>query len=470
MNARIEPTAEQQGYDKGIERKLLWTPPKQDKEGNDIEGSARLEKCGENARRILENDRRICNRLGYDEARRSCVIRKELPWSVRRGVDLSELEALYDPVPWDILGENDITEISAFLMTHYRLTISTPELRRWIDLACNGFRFHSIRLWLDSLEWDGKPRIDDWLIRLALADDTPLNRAYCPRILQAAVARAYVPGCKVDTMPILTSSEGKGKSSLWQELAGCIGERRLHCVFAENITSKDGTRVLHSAWIVDLDECTSLKMSPHAAKQWITSSEDKIVQKFKNEAESWPRSSILVSSTNPDAVIKDPAGARRYWVIGVGTVNRKGIVAEREQLWAEAVHRYRRWVVADSVDSDEAAELHWSLPARYWPIQAESVQGVLEELPFDGQIAEYLNSTARRTIKTISTREIISSCIMGGLPGIPPRTAAKDVAETMYRLGWARVKYKDKEGNTIRGWERPPVAPTPTRATDVPPE
>lgn len=462
------PLFEQREWDPTITDKLLWTPPKVDKTGFEIPDSEKIESVPSNAYRILVFDNRLRGRIGYDEARRSCVIREEIPYEIRRNVPWREIPALYDKKRWNILGDNDLTWIGGFLETHYRLRISRNDLRCQVDLACQAYKFHSIRDWLETLEpQPGVCLSEDWLIRLCGAADTPLNRAYCVRILQAAVARAYDPGCKLDTMPVVYGGQGGGKSEMWIALAGKIDGVSQHVVFNEKIGTPDATRVLHSAWCVDLDECTSLKRcrDPELPKQWITKRADAIVQKFKNEVEKWPRSSFMVSSTNPSAIIKDPAGARRWWVIEVGSIDLDGIARERSQLFAEAVVRYKAWKELDDrfhalkasgapaedleIAKEKAKELHWSLPPWLWKAQAESVEFCTTEISYEGRIERYLEESGRNRI---STYEIIRDCLRVG--ATEQSGDAEAVAKVMHKLGWKNVRYREG-GDKIRGWENP---------------
>ena len=80
--------------------------------------------------------------------------------------------------------------------------------------------FHPVRRYLDSLAWDGTPRIDRWLITYCSAQDTELTRAYSAMWLISAVARIYQPGCKVDTCLILEGEQGDRKSMAFQVLGG----------------------------------------------------------------------------------------------------------------------------------------------------------------------------------------------------------------------------------------------------------
>lgn len=468
QGSQERPLFEQREWDPTIVDKLLWTPPKVDKTGFEIPDSEKIENLPTNAYRILVFDNRLRGRIGYDEARRSCVIREEIPYEIRRNVPWREIPALYDGKPWKLLGDTEETKISAFLQTHYRIKIHRQELKFQIEAACRDYSFHSIRDWLDTLEpQPGVCLSEDWLIRLCGVADTPLNRAYCVRILQAAVARAYSPGCKLDTMPVLYGKHGAGKSELWKALTGTLNNSSLHVVFREKIGTDNATRVTHSAWCVDLDECAALKRmkDQEIVKQWITTTEDVIVQKFKNETEKWPRSSFMVSSSNPSSFIRDPSGARRYWIIEVGTIDLRAIAAEREQLFAEAVQRYRAWEAEEKklqllieknapvedleIAKEKAKELHWSLPPWLWKAQAESVEFCTTEISYEGRIERYLEESGK---SRISTYEIIRDCLRVG--ATEQSGDAEAVAKVMHKLGWKNVRYREG-GDKIRGWENP---------------
>jgi hypothetical protein len=67
--------------------------------------------------------------------------------------------------------------------------------------------FHPVRNYLDGLQWDGKPRLDTWLIDCAGAEDSPYTRAVSALLPLAAVRRVRQPGCKFDEMMVLENAE-----------------------------------------------------------------------------------------------------------------------------------------------------------------------------------------------------------------------------------------------------------------------
>jgi len=81
-------------------------------------------------------------------------------------------------------------------------------------LECMDHIFDPVRDYLDTLAWDGKHRLDQWLIDYCKATDTPLNRAFGRKVLMVAVRRVRSPGCKFDFILVLEGEQGIGKSTM----------------------------------------------------------------------------------------------------------------------------------------------------------------------------------------------------------------------------------------------------------------
>jgi predicted P-loop ATPase len=80
-------------------------------------------------------------------------------------------------------------------------------------------RYHPVREYLDGLEWDGRPRIDDWLAAYGGAENTAFTRAAGRIFLVAAVRRVRRPGAKFDTMLVLEGEQDMNKSLALRALA-----------------------------------------------------------------------------------------------------------------------------------------------------------------------------------------------------------------------------------------------------------
>jgi predicted P-loop ATPase len=97
--------------------------------------------------------------------------------------------------------------------------------------------------------------------------------------------------------------------------------------------------------VIEFPELAGLgKKDQDELKRWVTLQSDEVEVKFKQRTQLLPRQFILAGTYNPVAGmgwISDPTGGRRFWPV---TVSRKvrldELKADREQLWAEAVHLY----------------------------------------------------------------------------------------------------------------------------------
>lgn len=228
--------------------------------------------------------------------------------------------------------------------------------------------------YLNGLKWDNRPRLERWMISLLGAPDTAFVRLISPKVLVSAVARALDPGCKVDTVLVLEGEQGIKKSSA---IAALFGEDYT----AESVSLFDQhnkmVMAMMGAWVVELAEFVAIINRPqqHAtAKGLISMKKDRVVLPYAKMASTHPRRCIFFGTINPEDVgyLTDSTGNRRYWPVAVTTINMAGIRAHRDQLWAEAVERYRlgeRWwleadeeATAQEVQAEREEEDAWVEP------------------------------------------------------------------------------------------------------------
>lgn len=214
-------------------------------------------------------------------------------------------------------------------------------------------RIHPVRSYLDGLSWDGVARLDTWLVDFCGADDTDLNRAYGSKWPISAVARIYQPGAKADHVLILEGKQGARKSSALETLAG----PDWFTDAADRLTDKDGVLNCSGKWIMELGELVSLtRAEVTQIKAFFSRRTDRIRRPYGRSAEDIPRQTVFCGTTNAREYLKDDTGNRRFWSVAVGKVDLDGIREHRDQLWAEAVHRYRAgepwWIDNDTLTAE----------------------------------------------------------------------------------------------------------------------
>lgn len=296
-----------------------------------------------------------------------------------------------------------------------------------IEAAADRMSFNPVTDWFDGLKWDGEARLDKWLTYYLGAADTPFTRLVGAKWLISGVARAYEPGCKVDTMLILEGPQGIGKSNVMRTL-GTLGGRSYFTDQVDNIGSKDAAMQLQGVLIIELAEMNQFKGKEITAiKAWMTQTVDRYRPPFGRRVMAFPRHSILGGTMNPDGAgyFEDVTGARRFWPVLCTAIDMDAIERDRDQLWAEARDRYRageRWWL----DEDGVALAKVEQDDRYLSEPWEDL--VLHHVADK----PYVNGT-----------DILVDCLQVHKERLTKMHTQK-VAKILYKAGWTRK----------RGWDR----------------
>ena len=206
-------------------------------------------------------------------------------------------------------------------------------------------RRHSVREWLESLEWDGEPRLDTILIDTAGAEDMAYTRAVGKNVLLSAVQRIYEPGCMAKSILMLDGKQDALKSTWVRTLAVhddwlCEGDRLAP-------GDKDVYQNLRGKWIIELPEIDKDLVTRDKAwlKSFISRRVDTYRRSFGRESYDHPRQSIFIGTLNGgrDAYLTDPTGNVRFWIVDVlQPINITKLKENLTQYWAEAVFRYKQ--------------------------------------------------------------------------------------------------------------------------------
>jgi predicted P-loop ATPase len=266
------------------------------------------------------------------------------------------------------------------------------DIGRAVQAAARGNSFHPVRDYFDALIWDRKPRLDTWLTDYFRADATPYTRAVGPRFMMSGAARVYKPGCKVDNVPVFEGPQGKQKSEALRTLAikdAWFTDR------LSNVTSKDAQLETAGVLLIEIAEGEALfRATASSMKVFVTQRHDRFRPPFGKHPINRPRQCIFAATINPPAggYLKDSTGNRRFWPIACqGVVDRDAIERDRDQLWAEAVARFKAgakwWLETPHLEALATAEQtarfrsdSWQAPIAEWlgKRQDTSVAEVLE--------------------------------------------------------------------------------------------
>ena len=365
---------------------------------------------------IFEHDERFRAGLSYCDFSYRIIKRRDLIANIDAG-------------EWT---DSDTSAAMIWMARKYGFEPGDQKLAHALVTEAKKNRFHPVREYLDGLTWDEKPRLDHWLADVYESSaSAEYLKAVGSKFLIGAVARIYQPGCKMDNVMILEGVQGLRKSTSVQRL---FGEW-----FSDNpipLGDKDSYQSIQGVWCHELAELDSFnKAESTTAKNFFSQVRDRYRQSYGHRAEDFPRQTVFVGTTNQDEYLKDYTGNRRYWPVRCAVVNLHLIDENRDQLWAEAVARYRAqepwWITSD---------------AERQLFEAEQ-DGRLQIDPWHYPIEDYLHSVS---LQHVTSADILSNAIEKD-PAHVTRADQNRISPIMKSLGWEHKKKRV----TIKGEKVP---------------
>ena len=337
-------------------------------------GKLELEKSGSpratasNVALILEHDLLLKGNIRYNSFSERSVIKGALPWNKeKRERDWNDL---------------DDSGLRFYLEKYFNIT-GVQKITDGLAVHFNRHSFHPVREYLNSLSWDGIPRLNYLLIDYLGTDDTPYHRAVIRIHLAAAVARIMRPGFKYDQMLSLTGAQGIGKSTFIRML----GKNKWFSDSLTTVQGKEAYEQLQGVWLVEMAEMMATKKAEQEAiKLYLSKTEDIYRAAYGRRTVRHPRQCVFFASTNDNEFLRDRTGDRRYWPVkcGVRSCTKSvftDLPEEADQIWAEAIDVYK-----DMVEKKEVFDLPRDL-------QAEAAEIKKRHTEIDdgaGMVYEYL--------------------------------------------------------------------------------
>ncbi|MDR5654380.1 VapE domain-containing protein [Ruixingdingia sedimenti] len=290
----------------------------------------------------LTSDIAFAGVLAFDDFSQEIVVRQPLPWDAATGPF---------PRPWE---DADDVRTAEWLQLR-GVNVAPLVVGRAVGAVAREHRIHPVRDWLDHLRWDGTSRIETWTSTYLGAAPTAFHHTVGALWLISAVARIFRPGVKADHMLILEGPQGARKSTAIKVLAG-------EDWFTDELPelgSKDAAIHMQGVWIVEIAELDAIgRAEVSRIKAFLTRTTDRFRPPYGRYTVEVPRQCVFAGTVNPDTYLRDETGNRRFWPLRCGTIDIAALARDRDQLWAEAVHRFREgaiWWIDDPAILAEAA-------------------------------------------------------------------------------------------------------------------
>lgn len=402
--------------------------------------------CLENVVAILLKDEAWQNVLAFNEFTNAMEKRGKPPF------DLATLG--------DWTDADDI-ETRLWLSQKFDLRATEKDVAAAIGVVGNRAKYHPVRDYVEATPWDGKPRLDTWLLHylgaVLLDDDEDLRSADYYALagawwLISAIARIYRPGCQADHVLLLEGQQGVGKSSTLRKLFGQWASDT-----PIRIGDKDSYGALRGVWGYELAELDAFnRAESSASKAFFSAVQDKYRPPYGHRDILVKRQNVFAGTTNHDQYLRDSTGNRRYWPVRCGAIRLRGpdsLETDVEQLWAEALVRF-------------------NAGDRWYPVEPDEVKlfGLHQAEREHGDVWEDLIDK-----KTFGRTEIGMVDIFADILDIEAskmtRAEQIRVGECMKRLGWTKRRVR-RDGDRSYVYERqmtiPPPGSVPKEPDDVP--
>ena len=297
----------------------------------------------ENFLSILENDPLLKDYLLYNELSNApeCISSGE----IRRWKD------------------EDDSWLRGYIEQNYCI-YSPQKLDDALRVRFNQRRYHPVREKIQSITWDGKPRIKRFLIEWLKVDDCPYSEEVSRLIFAGGIHRAFNPGCKFEDMAVLIGKkQGEGKSTIIRWLA------KDDKFFREvnEIDGQRGVEAVEGGWICEVSELLALKRTKEveAAKSYFSRQTDTYRKPYDKRVTENPRQCIFIGTTNTAEFLTDKTGNRRYYPVECNSSGRdlfehKAEIQEYiEQCWAEAYALYQKGELPPVLDKSILPEAQY---------------------------------------------------------------------------------------------------------------
>lgn len=281
-----------------------------------------LADCRENVIELLSHHPAWNGVLAWDEFSYRIVKRRPAPYGGEAGL-------------WE---DDDFVALGKWLAENEGLLIRSIDTMTRAVLFCAGKnKFHPVRELLQSLEWDGTPRLDKWLPDFLGTEDNEYTNLVGRFFFINLVRRAMEPGCIMRSVVVLIGGQDKGKSTALSIIGG---EWFADTMF--NVGDKDAYQVLRGKLLYEIAEFQSFgKVEANRVKAFVSSKVDTYRASYGHVAKDWPRQTSFIASTNQYELFRDNTGNTRFHPVTVTDINLDGLSAARLQLLAEAYHRYK---------------------------------------------------------------------------------------------------------------------------------
>ena len=338
----------------------------------------------------------------------------------------------------------------ALAMEGYGLIGVNQQVDSAVRIVAGKNKFHPIIDKLNSLVWDGVPRVGKALHHFLGCEESELVYESMKVYMLGAINRVFHPGSKFEIVLCLVGGQGAGKSSFFRVLAMNDDwfSDDLKRVDDENVVRK-----LQGHWIIEMAEMVATASARYIEenKAFISRQKDTYKVPYEKYPKDVQRQCVFAGTSNKKSFLPfDRSGNRRFIPIETDVQSPEVCINDNlaeshayvEQMWAEVMEIYR----SGNYSLRLPAHVEEELARRRTEFMSEDIDAELIQAYLDDYKDDY-----------ICSHQIYQDAL--GFAGKPDRKTVNEINDIMRNsiVGWKQEAGKTKKikgHNTQRYWYR----------------
>jgi predicted P-loop ATPase len=196
-------------------------------------------------------------------------------------------------------------------------------------------------------------------------------------------------------------------------------------------------------WIVEIAELKGLKDADvQAQRSMLSGSEDQFRAPYGTSPITYKRRCVFVGTANGDAILNDPEGSRRFFVLDIlpGGVDLKALTEVVPYIWGEALRAY------------ESGEQWWLTAEQQARVSAQNEGFTKPDTHSDAVTAYFLAMEASKRPAWIGTAQLLSD--LERVAGVKISANDPSFADSLKRAGFKTVR-RYHDGVRLHGYALP---------------
>lgn len=344
------------------------------------------------------------------------LIGAELRWNA--WLNRSEIRGFNWP-KWSPVDDVVVADLrTRAFRTGTRFRIGSEFLKECMLSLAYTNQFDPVLERINSLQWDGVPRLSIWLSRTCGVPCDLYHQTAGRNVIGGMVKRARNPGAKHDEVMILIGAQGTMKSTLCRVLA--IEDEWFTDSVSFHGSAQNVVPQLFGKLVVELAELDGMNRTEVTAiKAFITRQSDNVTLKYNKFASDFPRRCMFIGTSNEHTPLVDATGNRRFLPVQLRqAVDIAWLRENIEQLVAEAA-------VLHTKGAD------FAIPREVWEVASKHQEAARGLSDIETMLTEWFAETPFTQHAYITKANLTDLCMLAGWRNSAPLSAV-----VMRRLGF----------------------------------